>query len=372
MLRLLACGDVAVKRSQCDSIFAGCRSSLSQADVCFAQLEAPISDRGAKVPNARLAMRAPPAMAGAARRAGFNVMSFAGNHCLDFGYEAFDDTFMHAGQAGIALCGAGADLQAACEPAVLHSPGGSVAVLAACSILPEGYAARMDTAGCRPLRAHTIYEPVEPDQPGTEARIRTTPHVQDLEALVSSVRHAADRYDYVVVSLHWGIHMVKGAIADYQRVTAHALIDAGARAVLGHHPHLLKGIEIYRDRPIFYSLGNFAIEQPQVWDPRITQTASFAHLRSLNPTWSLDQAYTLPPDTRWTGIAVLDLEGPMTRVRFQPAWIDDDSAPQVLAPEDARFSGVAEFLREANSAAGLSCAIEVEGAHLELTAGPGR
>jgi len=58
-----------------------------------------------------------------------------------------------------------------------------------------------------------------------------------------------------------------------------------------------------RGSPIFYSLGNFAIEQPQVWDPRITQTASFKHLQSLNPTWSLDRAYTLPPDTRWSGIA---------------------------------------------------------------------
>jgi len=367
MLKLMACGDVAVKRSDCDSIFAGCRSVLKAADVCFGQLEAPISDRGAKVPNARLAMRAPPSMAGAARQAGFNVMSFAGNHCLDYGYDAFEDTFTHAQQAGILLCGAGPNLNAASQPAVLQVRGESLAVLAACSILPEGYAAGRDNAGCVPLRAHTVYEPIEPDQPGTGARIRTSPYTQDLDALVRAVRKADATYDYVVVSLHWGIHMVKGSIADYQRAAAHALIDAGARAILGHHPHLLKGIEIYRGSPIFYSLGNFAIEQPYVWDPRITQTAGFKHLQSLNPTWALDGAYTLPPDTRWSVIARLELNGSQTRTLLRPVWIDDDSAPVVLSPPDPRFTGVAEFLRQAQAAADLHTGIEAQGAELTLT-----
>ena len=127
MLRVLACGDVAVKRADCDSIFAGCQRALTDAHVCFGQLEAPMSDRGAKVPNARLAMRAPPEMAQAARRAGFNVMSFAGNHCLDYGYEAFEDTLTHARLAGIALCGAGAHLKAALQPAILRTAAGNVA-----------------------------------------------------------------------------------------------------------------------------------------------------------------------------------------------------------------------------------------------------
>ena len=220
-------------------------------------------------------------------------------------------------------------------------------VLAASAILPEGYAASSDKAGCAPLRAHTLYEPLEPDQPGTPAHIRTFPDSRDLDALVRAVREAVRECDYVLVSLHWGIHMVTGSIADYQRISAHALIDAGARAVFGHHSHLLKGIEIYRGRPIFYSLGNFAIEQPQLWDPQILQSPGFKHLQSLNPTWSLDQAYTLPPVTRWSGIARLELAAERTRVEFLPAWIDDSSAPVALEPADPRFRGVADFLREA-------------------------
>ena len=108
----------------------------------------------------------------------------------------------------------------------------------------------------------TVYEPAEPDQPGTPAGIRTFAHRADLDALLDSIRSARRRADVVLLSLHWGLHMVRATLADYQIEVAHAAIDAGADAILGHHPHLLKGVGFHRGRPIFYSLGNFAIEQP--------------------------------------------------------------------------------------------------------------
>src|SRR6185437_8088261 len=159
MIRVLACGDVGAQRTQCASIFDGCRRVLQEADLCLAQLEAPISARGAKACNARLAMRAPVQMAGALHAAGFHVVSFASNHCLDFGYVAFSDTLDHATAAGLRVCGAGEDLSYA-RRAVLCQVGRlEVAVLGACSILPEGYAAEGSKPGCAPLRAHTLYEP---------------------------------------------------------------------------------------------------------------------------------------------------------------------------------------------------------------------
>jgi poly-gamma-glutamate synthesis protein (capsule biosynthesis protein) len=329
MITIMACGDVGIKRSDCRSIFLGCAPVLRQADLCFAQLETTISERGAKVPNARLAMRAPPAMAKAVRAAGIDVMSFAGNHCLDFGYEAFADTLQHAAAAGIALCGAGDTLESARRPALLDVAGVRVAILAASSILPEGYAAETDKAGCAPLRAHTVYEQIEPDQPGTPARTRSFADRGDLKELLDGIRIARGVADIVLVSLHWGIHMVRTVLADYQIEAAHAAIDAGADAILGHHPHLLKGVEFYRGRPIFYSLGNFAIEQPHIWDPAITRSASFRNLVSLNPAWNMEQVYMLPPVTRMTGIAKLvRIARDQWEVRFLPAWIGDDSAPQ--------------------------------------------
>jgi poly-gamma-glutamate synthesis protein (capsule biosynthesis protein) len=369
MTIIMACGDVGIRRADCSSIFSGCRATLKGADLCFAQLETTVSRRGAGVPNARLAMRSPPEMFDSVRNAGIGVMSFAGNHCLDFGYEAFADTLEHAAAAGIALCGAGMNLALARRAALLNASGTRVAVLAASSILPEGYAADERKPGCAPLRAHTVYQQIETDQPGTPARVFSYAHRDDLQALISAVRAARQAADAVLVSMHWGIHMVRSTLADYQIEAAHALIEAGCDAVLGHHPHLLKGVEFYRGKPIFYSLGNFAIEQPHIWDPAITESDSFRHLVSLNATWNLDQVYMLPPATRLTGVAKL-VRGTAGswQVRFLPAWINDDSAPQILTSHDPRFTEVVDFLEQSSREAGLTTAFHRDGDELVLTA----
>ncbi len=348
-------------------MFHGCRATLQQADLCFAQLETTISERGSAVPNAKLAMRASPAMAPAVRAAGVDVMSFAGNHCLDFGHEAFADTLKHAARSGLAVCGAGENLEAARRPVLMQVAGRRVAVLAASSILPAGYAAEADKAGCAPMRAHTVYEQIELDQPGTPARIRTFADGDDLKALTDGIRAARDQADIVLVSLHWGIHMIPTMIADYQIEVGHRAIDAGADAILGHHPHILKGIEFFRGRPIFYSLGNFAIEQPHIWDPTIADSASFKHLVSLNPSWNLQSTYMLPAITRLSGIAKMMVDDQNHwQVRFVPAWIGDDSAPLVLAADDPRFAEVAAFIASSSSAAGFDTKITIDGDELLL------
>ncbi|WP_158266319.1 CapA family protein [Allosphingosinicella deserti] len=358
---ILGVGDVGAKRADLASIFRGCTGAL-RGGLTFGQLETTISDRGAKVPNAKLAMRAPPGLAPALAQAGFDAMSFAGNHCLDWGYDAFGDTLAHMAAAQVALCGAGQDLASALEPVLLERSGVRIAFIAASAILPEGYAAEADRPGCAPLRAHTVYEPIEHDQPGTPARTRTAPHRGDLEALIEAVLAARGAADLVIVSLHWGIHMVKGEIADYQRRAGHALIDAGADAIFGHHPHIMKGVEFHGGRPIFYSLGNFAIEQPHVWDPAIVRSASFRHLVSLNPSWTLGGAYMLPEDTRITGAAKLVVrDGKVLEVRFLPAWIEDDSAPVMLTGEDPRFERVRAYLEEVTATEGLSTRFEADG-----------
>jgi len=368
MITILACGDVGVKRTNCASMFADCAPTLRRADLCFAQLETTMSERGAKVPTTRLAMRAPPAMAAAVRDAGIGVMSFAGNHCLDFGYDAFEDTLQTAAASHIVLCGAGADLRQARRPAIVTAGGVRVAFLAASSILPEGYAAHADKPGCAPLRAHTLYEPIEHDQPGTPARIRTFADRADLDALIESIRQARREADVVLVSMHWGIHMVRSTLADYQIEIGRAAIDAGADAILGHHPHLLKGVEFHRGRPIFYSLGNFAIEQPHIWDPAITRTESFRNLLSLNPTWTLDEVYMLPPVTRLTGAAKLVRQDDGSwQARFLPAWITDDGSPQMLEPHDPRFAQVVMLLAESSQQAGLRTQFTVDGGELLLS-----
>jgi poly-gamma-glutamate synthesis protein (capsule biosynthesis protein) len=360
-ITLLATGDVAPRRADPASMFARVRKTLNSGDVVFGQLETTISDRGAALPQAKLAMRTDPAVAMAIRDAGYNVVSFAGNHCMDWGQSAFFDTLDHIASAGLHLCGAGADIEAARRPVTIDSHGTKIAFLAYSSILPMGYWAESRRPGCAPMRALTTYTQIETDQPGTPAHIDTWAHREDLEALRADIRIAKSKADIVAVSMHWGIHFVPSEIATYQREVAHAAIDAGADVILGHHPHILKGIEFYKERPIFYSLANFAIEQPQAFDPTILQTASFKHLMSLNPGMDPTQMFVCPPDSRKSIIAKLTIDDKrLTRVAFLPVDINDASEPETLAPTDPRFAAVLEYIQRVTVEQGLHAAFHVE------------
>ena len=355
---ILAVGDVGAKRDDLDSMFAPVAPLLQRSPVVFGQLETVVSDRGARVPNARLAMRSGSPLAPALAEAGFTMMSFAGNHCLDWGYDAFADTLTHMRTAGVRIAGAGADRNAAYHPVYQQVGATQVALIAANAILPEGYAATADRAGCAPLHAHTFYEQIEHDQPGTPARVRTHADRRDLASLLAAIDEAKANAQIVLVSLHWGIHMVRGALAEYQIEVAHAAIDAGADAILGHHPHLMKGVAFHAGKPIFYSLGNFALEQPHVWDPAIVATESFRHLVSLNPNWSMDSAYMLPEETRITGVVRLVVcDGAIAKILFAPAWIGDDSVPHLLDEGDPRFAVIESYLVDVTRSEGLDTVI---------------
>tara|TARA_Y100000052_G_scaffold25935_1_gene30107 strand:- start:465 stop:1523 length:1059 start_codon:yes stop_codon:yes gene_type:complete len=349
-------------------MFAHLTDALTQGDLLFGQLETNVTEGGARAPHAKLAMRTPLDNGKAIQRAGFGVMSFAGNHCLDWGEEGFRDTLHAMTELDIPVCGAGPDISAARRPVIVACGDLKLAFLAYSSILPEGYAATQSRPGCAPLRAHTTYEMIEPDQPGTKPRILTSPHRQDLADMVQDIEAAKRVANLVLVSVHWGIHITPVEIADYQYDIAHAAIDAGASAVLGHHPHILKAVEFYKGCPIFYSMGNFAIEQPQVFDPDITKAPSFKHLISLHPDKPPEGLYVLPEDTRMTMIVELSLnESGVTETRIRPCWIEDDSAPHLLSPDDPKFSRIASYLREITHKLGLLLHTERVGDRLVLS-----
>lgn len=359
---LLAVGDVGICRAKPETMLAGVRNTLRGGDIVFGQLETTVSERGARAPHAKLAMRSPPAMLGVCADAGFGVMSFAGNHCMDWGREAFADTFAHAREAGVALCGAGETLTQARTPVVVAKRGVRVAFVAVSSILPDGYWAEAERPGCAPMRAFTHYEMIEHDQPGTPPRIHTTPHPGDLKRMCEDIGAARALADVVVLSIHWGIHLVPAEIAAYQYEVARAAIDAGADLVLGHHPHILKGVSFHRGKPIFFSMGNFAIEQPQAWDPGILQHHSFKQLMALNPDFDLESAYLLPPDTRHTLIVRAELSaGGVAGLSFLPCWINDRSEPQRLEPDDPKFAAVVAYMRAITESQGLNARYVVEG-----------
>jgi hypothetical protein len=363
-----AVGDVAPRREDLVSMFAGVRPLLGDADLVFGQLECPISCSGSPSPGAKLAMRSDPAVAGVLRDEGFDVVSVAGNHALDYGASALINTIQLLKDAGVQPCGAGETLAAARAPALTEARGKTVAWLAYSSILPAGYAAEPHRPGCAPMRAHTLYEQSEPDQPGTPPRILTFAQRSDLDALLADVRAAANLADVVALSFHWGVHFSRAIVADYQREVAYAAIDAGADLILGHHPHVLKGIEWYRGKPILYSMGNFAIEQPNVFREDVHLDAAFRTISRLGGDWSPGARYMIPEDTRHTFVARIRIDdGSGIGLDLRPCRIDDGSVPHLLEPEQPDFQAWHRFMEEISHEAGLATRYEKEGAWLRCT-----
>ena len=209
--------------------------------------------------------------------------------------------------------------------------------LAYCSVLPIGYEARNDRPGCAPLRVSTFYEQVDRD-PGSPPKIVTLTNKDDLAAMVNDIAQLRSRVDVIILSMHWGVHYVPALLAMYQTEIAHAAIDAGADLILGHHPHIVKGIETYKGKVIFYSLGNFVMP------------AKPGHK---NPTRILYNVqvedeyryYPYPADCRKTMIVkCLIAEKKITRVSFLPAIINTSTQPEPLSANDKRSAEVYEYL----------------------------
>ncbi|WP_459191453.1 CapA family protein [Halosimplex sp. J119] len=212
--------------------------SLRALDGLFLNLEGCLSTRGERRPNRTYYFRADPGWAiPALDAAGTAYASLANNHLLDYGPVALTDTVDHLSEAGVANAGAGANREAATEPAVATVGDLDVGVVAFTD-QSRSYGAGPDSPG-------TAWTPLDPENPTTRER-------------VGSVLRRVQRRDpdLVVASLHWGPNWEVRPSETQQRF-ARWLIDAGVDVVHGHSAHVIQGIEVYRGRPILYDLGDY-------------------------------------------------------------------------------------------------------------------
>lgn len=357
----LAVGDLAMDRDDYDESFVATRDVLAAADITFGQIETSFASSGVRLPQARHAVLARPEGAAALGRAGFDVVSMAGNHALDWGSAALLETKANLESAGIKVVGAGANIVEARRPAMFTLGDGTrVALLAYSSILPHAYWADERRPGCAPMRAFTVYEQIEHDQPGTPARVHTYPHREDLAAMEADIRAAKAAADVVIVSHHWGIHFVRAVIADYQRDVARAAIAAGADAIIGGHAHILKGIELIDGKPVFYSLCNFATDLRM--DPAHAASKSFQEIRALAEEWEpdFDSLYNFPKSARLSIAVRLELAaGKIMRAGFLPLHIGRDAVPRLAQHGSAEHAEVVDYLEAVTAEAGLNASFRV-------------
>jgi hypothetical protein len=342
---LLGCGDVGPIHAPVEHYGSLVRDTLLAADIRFAQVERVYSNRGALVPHSGGGhSRVPPEMASIFTDCGFNIVSVASNHAMDWGAEALLDTIELLRGYGIATIGAGRNLAEARQPAFIDCNGLRIAFLAYCSILHDGYAADTDKPGVAPLRAHTRYEPVD-YQPGVPPRVVSTPDEQDLAALLADVRSAKEVADKVVLSLHWGIHFVPRLIADYQKTVAYAAFDAGADVILGHHAHVPKAIEVHAGNTCFYSLSNFIMSAPAKTDEAAAEFCARYGV-VLDPEYP-HLPYGTDSKRSLVAKAVMSKTAP-TRTSFMPVIIDRDLRPEILQAGDPRFAEMLSYMEWAS------------------------
>lgn len=218
---------------------------LFDADVVVGNLESPLTARTESAPaRSTLAVRdkrefmyktESPDAAQGLRDAGFTVLSLANNHMLDYQAGGMLDTVDALRKAGVCVTGAGEDAAAAFRPGVVSIKGRDIVFLSASDVVPK------------PSWA-------EAGRPGIASMKDEGPFIKRVSDLRAAYPDAL-----VVLCLHWGVEAT--LTPSYrQKSLARKLIDAGADVILGHHPHRLQGVELYKGRPIFYSLGNFQFD----------------------------------------------------------------------------------------------------------------
>ena len=365
-------------------------------------------------------LRADPAVLEDARAYGFNMLSFANNHAMDFGINGLVDTKKAVDAAGFVNAGVGANLDEAASAAFLDTPNVRVALIGVVSTMVNDSAmagkqsrrvpGRPGVNGLR-VREHLQvtaeqmqviqeigrlshinaredikraegYTAPLPEgvavlknlqfRQGEDTRYVTHPHPEDMARVEKAIYNAQMQADYILVSIH--SHELSGEKkenpADFIVEFAHRCIDAGAHAVIGHGPHLLRPIELYKNRPIFYSLGDFVIHnecipyapEEMFAQQKLTSDATMRDIfcdRSANYTRGLMRDHRMLESV----IPYFEMEdGVMTHLELMPIELQFD-AP-VWRSGNPRFSadhGIIERLAEMSAPYGTKITVDHRG-----------
>ncbi|WKA53942.1 CapA family protein [Planococcus shixiaomingii] len=268
-IRIAALGDIAVLQKPKKDIWKG---MMEQADICLANLEAPIVATPGPPADKMVRMKQPAETASWLNELHITAVSLANNHMLDWGIEGLQQTCRFLDEAGIRHTGAGNDLEQAAEPVFIEKEGFTIAFISWSSAVPPGFRAIKNRPGIASVRIKTSFHidsSILDEQPGTPPWIQTIPVEEDLLLLEQAIKDAASKSDFVILAMHWGVppqwsSVPQDPIAEYQKIVAQRVANAGVDVVIGHHSHAPYGLETYqaekgepKEVPILYSLGNY-------------------------------------------------------------------------------------------------------------------
>lgn len=291
-------------------LFEGVIGTLYQADIVIGNLESPLtgtvtptsakSAESLKEKKNFLFKAEDENTARGLKEAGFTVLTLANNHVLDYNEEGLVDTLDRLDGADIKTAGAGRNSREAGRPCMVKAGCMEVVVIAASDVVPEGFEATAEKPGIASMK--------------------------DGDKFVERVKKERRIYPdaLLVLSVHWG------AEATYrpthrQKQLAHRLVDAGADLILGHHPHRIQGVEMYNQRPVFYSLGNFQFDTNEPGD-----------------------------ETFIARLVYKDGSRVPAAVSVKPVRIKDGGFPVVLEPGSGGYSSIMERLDKLSAPFGMT------------------
>lgn len=284
-------GDLVLDEPDASYWLAGIAPAIRDADLAVGHLEVPHTVRGQELHGDVPAPGAPPLNVGAIAEAGFHMLSLAGNHIADCGADGIADTLALMDEAGLVGAGAGLSLAEARRPTMVERCGMRIALLSYNCVGPENSWAGDAEAGCAYLR-------IESADGGPIAPAADLVRVSDeaLDVLRTDITALREKADFVMVALHKGVVHTPARLAQYERAISHAAIEAGADVVIGHHAHIVRGIEFHQGRPIFHGLGNGCVVTSAL-SPAQDHPArrEWAERRKALFGFEPDPAYTLAP-----------------------------------------------------------------------------
>ena len=217
-----------LNRADEQDLFSDVKSTLNSGDIIFGNLEAVTSDINVGKDVDSRSYRASPKLVPILRDAGFSILNIANNHIMQHGLDAFIETIQLLVEHGIEPLGY-CPSQNWQKPVIFEVNSLKIGFL--------GYSLH-----------HEHFEEV--------------PHycIGDKEKIISDIDHYKDQVNCMIISLHWGDEYIDRPSPEQVKL-AREIIDAGANLILGHHPHMVQGVERYHDGLIAYSLGNFVFDQ---------------------------------------------------------------------------------------------------------------
>lgn len=343
VLSLLAVGDIIIG-ANAEPFFTFVNPVLHQADVVLGQLEVPFTTRDRHaVEWGRIPSNLTPLVS-----SGFDAVTLASNHLMDAGEEGVEDTIAWLREHNIAYTGGGMDIHEARRPVIIERDGTRFGFLNYSCVGPKETWATTEKPGCAYVHVITHYE-LDHATPGGPPNIYTWAESKTLGAMIDDIRKLRAQCDVLMVAFHKGIAHTPAKLAEYEHQVSFAAIDAGADVVVGHHAHILKGIEVYKGKVIFHGLCNFVSWLPLLAPKPNQDPLSWAKRRRELFGFDPDPEYpTYPfhPEAKYTIIAQCFVQDKkISQVGYIPCIVNKQGQPEVLK-HDAKGQEVFDYVEK--------------------------